>query len=527
MKQAILILAHKKFEHLESIVRSFDEDFEIYIHVDKKMKIPQVVYKQLISYPQVKLLIQRYKIYWGGLNIVKATLLLCKEALKSNEIGYMHVISGGDSVVKNIGYLKTFFEQNKHTEFLENFCLPTPRWEGGGLNRLEYYYFNNQFDVRTTKGSNLCNKLLKWQKKLHIKRKISFEGNIYGGSNWWSLSWECVQYVVNYTETKSELFKRLRFTLISDEIYFQTVIMNSRFAKDVVNDNLRYIVWQYRNGNRPANLDIQDLKPMLRSNKIFARKIEFPYAFELINKLQKVNSNYLQIEQKKKTLDKESLLQQIANYLYLNAAVCPFEGLYYGKAGIAVFLFHYARYVSDVKYSERGYELLVDLTEQLENIDTLDYSEGVFGIASALEYLHLNHFIEDDTNEILQDIDDKVLRLVKNAKADEINGIPNIYRLDKYLEFRVLNKQQTNILRGCLEQLQDLLQPSLSISTLEPIKTELTEYLKQISLARGMGIVDGYAGIGLNLLADISEDYSWRNLFQIVIIFIYHLSLRH
>jgi len=31
------------------------------------------------------------------------------------------------------------------------------------------------------------------------------------------------------------------------------------------------------------------------------------------------------------------------------------------------------------------------------------------------------------------------------------------------------------------------------------------DYLKQTSLARGMGIVGGYAGIGFNLLADISE----------------------
>lgn len=510
MKQAILITAYKNFEHLESIVKNFNQDFEIYIHIDRKVKIPQIIYKRLMDYPQVKLLIQRYRIYWGDLNHVKAIILLCKEALHSNDIGYIHMISGGDYVVKNIEYFKIFFEQNRHVEFLENFCLPTTRWEGGGLNRLKYFHFNFFFNVQTPRGWNWYKKLLKWQEKFFFKRDMFFEYNIYGGSTWWSLSRECVQYIVNYTETKPAFFRRLRFTFVPEEIYIPTIVMNSTFAKNVINDNIRYTIWEYRNGNIPANLDIRDLKPILISNNIFARKMEYPYASELIDQLQRLNSNFLQLEQKEKILDKESLLQQIANYLYFNATECAFEGLYYGKAGIAVFLFHFAKYTSNNKYSERGYELIANLAEELENIDRLDYSEGIFGLASVLEYLHLNHFIEDDTNELLQEIDGVVLNLINNTNDAMINEMNTIYRLDKYLGFRMQNKQQTTISEESWKQLQASLSPHTFIWS----SKEITEYLVQIPLTKGMGIVEGYAGIGFELLADISNDHSWKSLIE-------------
>lgn len=36
MKQAILITAYKNYHHLEEIIAFFDDDFEIYIHIDRK-----------------------------------------------------------------------------------------------------------------------------------------------------------------------------------------------------------------------------------------------------------------------------------------------------------------------------------------------------------------------------------------------------------------------------------------------------------------------------------------------------------
>jgi hypothetical protein len=111
------------------------------------------------------------------------------------------------------------------------------------------------------------------QEKLKIKRKIPYAifPQLYGGPTWWSLTRNSLQYVLNFTNTHELALKSMRFTFCSEEIYFQTILCNSEYAKDIVNDNLRYIDWNSGRGG-PAFLDITDYDKIKKSNKIFARK---------------------------------------------------------------------------------------------------------------------------------------------------------------------------------------------------------------------------------------------------------------
>ena len=62
--------------------------------------------------------------------------------------------------------------------------------------------------------------------------------------------------------------------------------MNSKYASSVINDSLRYIDWTRKNGNMPANLDLSDLKNLINTNKLFARKFDFPVSNELKQRLR-------------------------------------------------------------------------------------------------------------------------------------------------------------------------------------------------------------------------------------------------
>jgi hypothetical protein len=86
---------------------------------------------------------------------------------------------------------------------------------------------------------------------------------------------------MNYTERNPSLLKRLRFTFCADEIYFQTILMNSPLKNKVINNNLRFIDWTKRNGSFPANLDESDFQMLVESDKIFARKFDFPVSEKL------------------------------------------------------------------------------------------------------------------------------------------------------------------------------------------------------------------------------------------------------
>jgi len=68
-------------------------------------------------------------------------------------------------------------------------------------------------------------------------------------------------------------------------MYFQTVIMNSEFATQAVSDDLRFIDWSYRHNNSPANLDETDFDKLITSDKLFARKFEYPVSEVVLDKI--------------------------------------------------------------------------------------------------------------------------------------------------------------------------------------------------------------------------------------------------
>jgi len=71
---------------------------------------------------------------------------------------------------------------------------------------------------------------------------------------------------------KNKNVKRFfQFTWGSDEIIFQTILYNSIYREDMVNDNLRYIDWSAGQAS-PKTFTIEDAPTLLNSGKLFARK---------------------------------------------------------------------------------------------------------------------------------------------------------------------------------------------------------------------------------------------------------------
>lgn len=280
MKHAILVTAYKNFEHLQDIVLSFNEYFEIYIHIDQKSSLDLVILNKLTAPKQVKLVSRKYKVNWGGINHLKCILHLAKEALKNKEIERFHVISGHDYPIKNCNYFLEYFKKHQSENYLNYHELPSSRWPNGGMDRLEYYNLYDILDAK--KYRHYIFKFVKLQKKLKIKRPVSKKvPKLYGGETWWSLNRDAVSYVIEYANHNKYLLKRFRHSFCSEEMYVHTVLLNSKYAHTIINDSLRYIDWSDRNGNFPANLDMSDLNSLTAGTNLFARKFEFPVSQEL------------------------------------------------------------------------------------------------------------------------------------------------------------------------------------------------------------------------------------------------------
>lgn len=283
--QAILITAYKNIDHLIEIIRFFHDGFSVYIHIDKKSTLTKDQIKLLDSYKNVSYVSQKYEINWGGFNHLRAILDLSEKALEEKENTYFHLITGHDYPIKSITDFKQF--ENTRKIFMEYHPMPYNAWEDGGLDRLEQYNFYDFIDGREGIGESIIKKFGKLQKAVGFKRKFykNFP-SLYGGSTYWSMSREALKYVFEYLHNNPQFLNRFKYTFCSEEIFFQTILLNSEFKENIVNNNKRFIVWEKRNGNYPANLDLSDFENIEASDALFARKFEYPVSSDLFDKIK-------------------------------------------------------------------------------------------------------------------------------------------------------------------------------------------------------------------------------------------------
>lgn len=289
MKQAILITAYKNYDHLKKIISFFDDSFELYIHLDRKSSISPSDLEKITSSNIVKLITQKFPVNWGSFNHLRSILFLSEQALKNPELYYFHLISGQDFPIKKKADFRSFFYENRERDFIEFFKVPKADWANEqGLDRVQYYNFTDFLNYKIPVQKGYSRKLIKLQKKIGVKRTIPpGMPQLFGGSTWWSLSRKSLNYIVQKSNEEKRVLKRFKYTLCSEEFYFQTVIMNSEYRSRIVNNNLRHIDWVSRNGNNPAILDETDLETIKNSDAFFARKFEYPISEGLYSRLEK------------------------------------------------------------------------------------------------------------------------------------------------------------------------------------------------------------------------------------------------
>lgn len=265
MRQAILITAYKDIPHLKRIVDYFDSDFELFIHIDKKCREDYVSLRKMSHVH----LFDRYRIAWGDVNHLKAILLLMHESYKNTDLEYFHLITGSDYPALPLTDFKSFCEHHKHDNFVEHFPLPHPDWgKEGGMDRIRYYWIQPSY---RGKHGRFVYKFIKLQRILGIDRDFKFfNGKLYGGGTYWSVSREAVGQTLNYMDRHPDYLRRFRMTSIAEEICLPSLWAG--IGMPMHNDYKRYIDWGPDGGN-PQILTEQDYDNIINSGALFARKM--------------------------------------------------------------------------------------------------------------------------------------------------------------------------------------------------------------------------------------------------------------
>ena len=109
---------------------------------------------------------------------------------------------------------------------------------------------------------------------------------MYFGSQWWCLNSKTIKWIIEYVDNHPELEKFFKYTICSDEFFFQSLVMNSPY-KDSIHENLVYLDWSEGKGS-PKTLTLEDWPKMMKSNKLLARKIDATGQKELYERLKQI-----------------------------------------------------------------------------------------------------------------------------------------------------------------------------------------------------------------------------------------------
>jgi core-2/I-Branching enzyme len=280
MKIAYLILCHKDPEQVLRLIRRLDNgDVLFVVHVDKRAE--RYVYNTIVSFASTRsnvYLSERCRCFWGGFGIVQATINCIKALLElSIQFDYAVLLSGQDYPIKSNSQIQSFFQQNRGNEFIESFSLhKSNRWSEAvgkfnAASRVEYWTI-------FLRSRNI---------QIRCKRTFPLGLEPFGGSQWWCLSRELLEYIAAFIQTNSDFVRYFRATFIPDESFFQTVVANSPFRNNIVSDDMRYADWDNPNPSLPRTLDANDFLKLKASYKLFARKVEAVRSDTLLDKLDR------------------------------------------------------------------------------------------------------------------------------------------------------------------------------------------------------------------------------------------------
>jgi hypothetical protein len=270
-KIAYVIAAHKNPEQVVRLVRRLASDRATFVlHVDRRASsdFDRRMRTGTRDVADVHF-VERHRCYWAGFGVVAATLEAFDYLLEGN-VGFTHAVllSGQDYPLRPAGEIERFFASAEGQTFMKCAPLPVPFWTNGGLSRIEYWYLVSRRRVRV---------------RLPWRRTIPGGLAPHGGETWGSFASPMATYIREFVQRNPRYLRFFRHVLHANELFFQTIMMNSPLAPTVVQDDLRYIDWSVDPG--PAVLRTPDFERMVDSGKLFARKFDLAVDGKILDQL--------------------------------------------------------------------------------------------------------------------------------------------------------------------------------------------------------------------------------------------------
>ena len=271
VKLAYLIIAHHQPKHLARLIRVLDDQHSFFfIHIDKKS--PLAPFKAALPERENLVFVQeRIEVEWAKVSMVEATLNSMRAAVASGHaFKYYTLLSGSDYPIKHKRQIYARLQAGSH-QFLR-------------IDRKLTNDANNSH-------RNLINDL--------PGGKYFEDLTPYHGSMYWSLTAECIRYVLNFVDDNPGYLRVHHDMFAPDEVFFNTLIKQSPFAKAITHDYSdgvypdhtlhanHFIDWASIRAGKRTTLELveSDFDDLLTSAALFARKFDEKRSRKLLKKL--------------------------------------------------------------------------------------------------------------------------------------------------------------------------------------------------------------------------------------------------
>ena len=158
---------------------------------------------------------------------------------------------------------------------------------------------------------------------------------------------------------------------------------------------------------------------------------------------------------------------QALAYLTINSSFLGDLGLFHGIMGIVLFFAHYARVTQNKQYEDFAEILLDEIYEEIHWDLPINLENGLCGIGWGIEYLVQHGFMEGNTDEILADIDRKVLE-IDPLRISDLSFRRGLTGIIFYVIARLNSYRETDKLpfdNSYLESIQQVLNHTANEST--------------------------------------------------------------
>jgi Core-2/I-Branching enzyme len=261
LKIAYVIAAHRRLDQLERLMRRLDDaDTTFVVHVDLRAgKEPyEELLRQTADLANVHY-VDRHLGHWGGFGVLRAALKSIRYLVDEQvPFEYAALLSGQDYPLRPPDAVRRSLAGAKGASFMAHHALPFPGWgKRGGLDRVEDFHVIGRIVLH-----------------LRLPRKRRIPGGLvpFGGSRTWFLHRELIEHVDTYVRRNPAYVRFFEHALSPEEMFFQTLILNSEHAGSIVNDHRLYLEW--RGGSSPATFTLDDFDRIIASDALFARKFD-------------------------------------------------------------------------------------------------------------------------------------------------------------------------------------------------------------------------------------------------------------